>query len=142
MVRICRRKENLRGARHSPLFQHSPYSRDEHIKMKLLASPSRWAYALVVFSLFSSTRSVLQPLIAVLNTANKKYHRHTRCEPSNPNPLQFLQGVSQTTAIKESCTSLTHTCCKIYNFDKEIGRTLSLLSTYAGKSVDDPCSHH
>ena len=55
----------------SPRVQLIPDCREEHVKLKLLASPSRWTYALVAFLLFSSKKSGLQLLIAALSTGNK-----------------------------------------------------------------------
>ena len=54
-----------------PRVQLIPDCREEHVKLKLLASPSRWTYALVAFLLFSSKKSGLQLLIAALSTGNK-----------------------------------------------------------------------
>ena len=62
----------------SPRVQLIPDCRDEHIKLKLLASPSRWTYALVVFSLFSSKKSGLELLIAALSIQGTKNVNETR----------------------------------------------------------------
>lgn len=68
-----------------PRVQLIPDCRDGYIKLKLLASPSRWTRALIAFSLFSSGKSGLHPLMDVTSTENKKFKRDMRYEPSNPN---------------------------------------------------------
>ena len=70
----------------SPRVQLIPDCRDEHIKLKLLASPSRWTYALAAFFLFSSKKSGLQ--------RRPKYREQkmlwdARCEPSSPNQVHL-----------------------------------------------------
>ena len=82
-----------------PRVQLIPDCREEHVKLKLLASPSRWTCALVAFLLFSSKKSGLQLLIAALSTGNKKCKRDARCEPSSPNQVHLQRGAYQTKAL-------------------------------------------
>ena len=70
----------------NPLVQLIPDSRDGYITLKLLASSSRWTYALVAFSFFFWRKWGLQPIMDVTSAENKN--------------VKETRGVSPRTQIK------------------------------------------
>ena len=106
----CADEKNTLGVHDMiPRVQIIPDGRDEHIKLKLLAIPSRWTYALLPSSSFSSKKSGLQRLMPSSITGNTQFRRDTRCEPSNPNQVHLQRGAYQTKALDRSFKNHMHT---------------------------------
>jgi len=105
----------------NPLVQLIPDCRDGYIKLKLLASSSRWTYELVAFSFFSWRKWGLQPIMDATSTENKK------CKET--------RGVSPRTHIK-SIYSGEHIKQKLFKDPSKIILTLSLKLMISAKKQD------
>ena len=85
-----------------------PDYRDGYIKLKLLAGPSRWTHALIAFSLFSSGKSGLQPLMDVTSTENKNVKETCRVSPRTQTNQLISGSISNEISLRILQKSYSH----------------------------------